>query len=561
MSVESSRRKSTRLQSKASQNYKYLFDDGAEEEDVPKRSTKRARTSRKGKGKSKNVGKLSTLPKMPMDILFLIFSFLPPQSLLSLTRVNHVFRDTLLSKSSVSVWITMRNTYQVPKPSEDLSEPEWAKLLFDGTRCQVCGAKGVTRVDFILQRRICYGCVRHNGVSAGRFNSAFWGEDDSVLEYVIPTPGYGGYSPTMYYNLSEVEIVLSELSRRRGPDLEAYIKRRQAYNQRLQDHAVLCNKWLRSCEVERAQEAAQLSRSREEAVKQRLLEMGYSEEDARSADYEVNAVYRSAPLTERSWTGMRPALLSHIHRGRLKRLLFEQETELASRCELVQKRLLEHRISLPPKEWQQLPSLQFICALPSLRDLLARPDRQVVTDIEVDTAFAAIPEEIEAWLSQLKSSVGEEIDQINRMVYKERGYRYDVARPHFKMAQEEFDSLVPTPGQQSLEMATTWVSCLACRKSWSTLSTAIRHSCGRVTSSQSERATFGVSTMLPVITLLQLSGMDIISTTADEMDDKGVVFRCTRKDRHRVRSGSDADFIGTWRSFVGQLWKLSTDIH
>ena len=105
-----------------------------------------------------NFGKLSLLPTMPLDILFVvrpssgisnpseslissslqkICSHLPPKSLLALTRTNHMFRTTLLSRSSTTIWLTMRRNQDILSPMMGVSEPEWARLLFGGTCCQV----------------------------------------------------------------------------------------------------------------------------------------------------------------------------------------------------------------------------------------------------------------------------------------------------------------------------------------------------------------------------------------------------------------------------------------
>ncbi|KAK7030394.1 hypothetical protein VNI00_014138 [Paramarasmius palmivorus] len=484
--------------------------DTEDEDDAPKRSSKRAKTASKGKGKGKDVGTLSLLPKMPMDILFLIFSFLPPKSLLALTRV--------------------------------------------------CGAGGVTRVDFILQRRICYGCVRHNGVSIGKFNSEFRGKDPSVLKYVVPTPGYSGRDPRMYYNRIEIERVIQEFSWRKGAYLEAYIEWRTAYNKRLQDHAELCDNWLRSYVAEQAEEVRNIGRSRREAVTQRLRDMGYSDKDTCFADSGVSASRRNAPLTERSWTGMKAALLSNIRQSRTERLFHENETELAARRGLVQGRLNEYRNSLSPQDRRQLPSLRTICLFPSLHDLLVRPDGQVVTRAEVETAFAAIPGEIDAWLSQIKASMAKKVDEANRwMGAPERtSYRYEETRPYFKMPQEEFDELVPTPGLDSLELATTRVVCRECSKSWPTLSAAVRHSCRRQTALPSSD-TFIVNDTGPAFALVQSSGLDVMNATADEMDEKSVFFRCTRTDHHRYTIRSDEEFIGTWREFIRHVGSSRCD--
>jgi hypothetical protein len=93
-------------------------------------------------------GKLKILPEMPMDILFevsytplardgvhnlnscQIFSYLTPLDILHLSRTTKALRDILMSRSAITIWksaFTFEPELPVPP---DMSEPEWANLIF-----------------------------------------------------------------------------------------------------------------------------------------------------------------------------------------------------------------------------------------------------------------------------------------------------------------------------------------------------------------------------------------------------------------------------------------------
>lgn len=91
-----------------------------------------------------------------------IFSMLPPQDLVSLTRANTLFRATLLDRSAVTVWMTARVSTGAPAPLSDFSEARWMKLLFGGSHCGVCALIYYGMLSLTeragLQRTNAYGC-------------------------------------------------------------------------------------------------------------------------------------------------------------------------------------------------------------------------------------------------------------------------------------------------------------------------------------------------------------------------------------------------------------------
>lgn len=102
------------------------------------------------------VGKLSRIAKLPDDVLLEVSifyrlsakSYLPtvfelkipkhlhPRDILNLARTSKYFRQLLMSKRSRSVWRAARTTIGLPDCPCELSEPQYANLIFS-TDCQV----------------------------------------------------------------------------------------------------------------------------------------------------------------------------------------------------------------------------------------------------------------------------------------------------------------------------------------------------------------------------------------------------------------------------------------
>lgn len=62
-----------------------------------------------------------------------IASYLHPSDILQLARVSLRVRAVLMSRSSAHVWITARRVIGMPECPPDLSEPQYASLVFEHT--------------------------------------------------------------------------------------------------------------------------------------------------------------------------------------------------------------------------------------------------------------------------------------------------------------------------------------------------------------------------------------------------------------------------------------------
>jgi len=65
-----------------------------------------------------------------------VFSHLSPKDIIHLSRTSRIFRNTLMMKISIFVWKAARERIGAPECPSNMSEPQWAVLLF-GNLCQV----------------------------------------------------------------------------------------------------------------------------------------------------------------------------------------------------------------------------------------------------------------------------------------------------------------------------------------------------------------------------------------------------------------------------------------
>lgn len=74
---------------------------------------------------------------MPLDVLLEIFEFLLPLDVLHLSRTSNDIRNVLMHRSAMFIWKSAFENWnastECPSPPcpEDMTEPQWASLLFD----------------------------------------------------------------------------------------------------------------------------------------------------------------------------------------------------------------------------------------------------------------------------------------------------------------------------------------------------------------------------------------------------------------------------------------------
>ncbi|KAL0574481.1 hypothetical protein V5O48_007477 [Marasmius crinis-equi] len=265
----------------------FVDDSDAEEEIVQIKNTKRLRDSEHSGPQSKKKRRCKpSLPTMPLDILYTIFGYLPPKSLLALAKVNHSFRETLLSPETTFIWTQTRRLCKAPDPFPGMPEIAWIRLLFGRSRCQA--------------------------------------EDVPATQATTPKA-----------QLDEVVECMSACKNTK--ELETYVKARQEHLVQLRAYADLCEKWKYDDSQSQVEDAAIIRQARYEALRSRLEALGYTDVDIASVKRN-NQVYKDKPLTDVAWTRMKKEITHSVLNFRVCRLLDSKDPKpsfLTSRCDLI----------------------------------------------------------------------------------------------------------------------------------------------------------------------------------------------------------------------------------
>ncbi|KAG6894358.1 hypothetical protein C0992_006459 [Termitomyces sp. T32_za158] len=128
-------RRSKRLRTTSQPNYSVDLDSDADIPDPDAKSEKATKAKRKSLPKVKEPkpkravrgrrGKLEQITRLPLDILFEIFSLLDPIDILNLSRTSKPLRAILMRRSSIYVWRNARARFDgLPECPSDMSLSE-----------------------------------------------------------------------------------------------------------------------------------------------------------------------------------------------------------------------------------------------------------------------------------------------------------------------------------------------------------------------------------------------------------------------------------------------------
>ncbi|KAL0567807.1 hypothetical protein V5O48_014188 [Marasmius crinis-equi] len=520
--------------------------------------------TRRKKPKKASRGKLDLLPTLPSDIFEEILSHFHPKSLLALIRVNHAFREELLDPKNTIIWTRVRRSCMAPDPFPGTAEIDWFKLLFAGTRCMSCGTKNVHRIEFVLTKRLCFNCVQSNGVAKGRFKEFYPGEDKRAIDLVIPVDGGRRSSKTLYYDRAEVQRVLQAMKACKDKkELENYFEERRAYLDQLREHVARCYSWMVDDYKNRKTDVKALREARYEAVKSRLEALEYTEIDIKSIKNHRH-VFKDTPLTNRVWDRIEQDIVQAVINFRARRLLVakDQLPFVASRCNLILQCFNAYKLLLAPEKWRDLPSVEAVWLLPSMKQIVALPDNRIVTEHDLVGPSQSLPKQIRDMMNNLKSK----IDYDHRLNNYERAslttYRHaETFSPWLEMGKksevvEEAKKIhLFTSKGVCLDPATVQGRCRICRTSCTSSSALLKHITGSCCLRSEYRGLLGRLDFDPVRSpvgrcdlffsrtapgLIHATGLNLFTATANEMDDRGAFYRC-------LRCPSDSTFIGTWR--------------
>lgn len=170
--------------------------------------------SSRAKGKQKRC--LSLLLEMPLDVLYEIFSHLQPRDIINLTRTSKIFRETLLSRSAITIWKAVCDREDAPECPSWISQPAWVALLFEHV-CQSCGARNIQKIDFLLLKRVCLKCKKLHLVSFSGIFTRYPAAYGLNVSRLLPATNISSWShkytrKSEFYWDTDVDDVVTRLS-------------------------------------------------------------------------------------------------------------------------------------------------------------------------------------------------------------------------------------------------------------------------------------------------------------------------------------------------------------
>ncbi|KAJ8095922.1 hypothetical protein PM082_015143 [Marasmius tenuissimus] len=403
---DSSKERRPKRRRKTEKQYKPSVSVPASEIDQSKPTTRRVR------------GLLQRLKEFPLDVIFIIFEYLTPQDLLSLARTSKDLRNLLLSRSTISVWKAARsNVEDLPDIPDDMSEPAYAHLCFDA-RCHHCDSKHpAVNVFWYNRTRACHACV-----------------DDPFNYFVEPVlPTYYSINERGFVPRNDLLRDLWTILRPRGDVILG--KQRRGYffvcsaniYQQLSDgwkanehdpswiaartvegdvrkkHAEEMANWWQNRSREHQSELAVRRKAREDAILQRLSDIGWAEEiDAQRERDDLSCLHQfrigtqAKKLTTKDWNELRPKLESALQEAKTARLRRELREKWKQRY-LTFKGLLQHEVDKLPFNTVG-PSVSDIADLPQFREKLLLPIDHELTEADLTDLITELPQMRSQWI-------------------------------------------------------------------------------------------------------------------------------------------------------------------
>ncbi|KAF5310607.1 hypothetical protein D9619_007761 [Psilocybe cf. subviscida] len=512
---------------------------------------KKAKTSGESPQKLSVAGKpsrrrsLSVLVTMPLDILFEVFGHLAPKDLISLSRTTKSLRSTLLDESAKSVWITSRSRKGAPDPPPDMSEAQWAALIF-GHTCMGCKSTNTHAIDFLIRRRVCTSCKKRNLLVRHRVRKEFEGIDESILDYISPTDvggwAHGHASGSQFYWKSDIENMLHTLakheadvrSRKKGAKqaFADFKARRIEIVQMTREGARTYKDWVSTAARERRRDIHEAQEKRKEEIIKRFTQLGYVEADISNYSF-YDEFQKKGEITERVWARIRTQMEPDIMLAKQQRRESEDRAVRQSRRQILDGLFKAYKMTLSPAQWKYLPTTAILSGLQPFRDVIEADGSTVVTKADLEPYMQNIAETLTAAKDALKA----------RLVDRAAASHRSAQVPDGALA-EGGPELEPF---QIFELATTAFKCGSCQKAVYGWDEITSHFCSagdngiQNLSSYYDRTaiynleypyefSFSPESAGAVRTVIKTSGLDPVSATVAEMDANDLRFTCVKCD-------------------------------
>ncbi|KAG9016663.1 hypothetical protein FRB90_002618 [Tulasnella sp. 427] len=539
------------IHSTEDENASHSPEPDSNEEDYETSHGKKRKRKTKANGKSKAKGKVKAhldtfFDKLPLEVVYTIFSYLHPSDLLRLARTNHMLRSHLMSKSSTSIWREAREEVDPPVPDcpPDQSEPQWAYLLF--TRdCSTCFRTNIPSVDWFHRLRLCSNCNRAgvNLIFGPRVKKRFHGiPDTDMLLDLLPYSNTGSSWNGKYYRIKDVEEIGVEWTalKKKGnaSEILGFKERKEAETKEIMTNGAFCKAWERDANILKRQEARNTKEARKNEIFKRLEALGHDARDVR--DWKVagsHLVNSTTPLSEYRWKILQPKLEILVAHAKANRLRVERLRIIGQR-EDIARQLIKAYYESEDMLNTIRPSPEDVFKLEEFQAVIQLPNEATVTVASFEAATDALPRAVAAATEEIQRRL------LKSMV--DRGAT-------------NVQSPVDVSDGRKLELATSIFLCRTHITAWPVCGAydLNNHKCytAYYGPSLGSCLQYNHDASIFVSKLLKAADLDP-KTTGEEMDQLDLRFYC-----HENLSESGVRLAMSWKSAVSRITDGGMQVH
>ncbi|KAL1746399.1 hypothetical protein HDZ31DRAFT_6545, partial [Schizophyllum fasciatum] len=372
-------------------------------------------------------GKLAALPGLPLDVLFEIFSALPPEDLLRLARVTKALRATLMSRSAAWVW---KQSYarapELPPVPSDTNVPQFVHLMFD-RNCHFCNAMNAKRVIWAARVRTCNKCFLNNTFFVKAPRPAVLGPHTAwqaqIGQYIPQSSAKAGRREQRCFRYPTASIVAftADFERNAVGNMDdasrtAWLREKMHLMKEKQEHAKLCEAWENRVQTEHSARLQKIREQRNKDIVQRLCELGW-EEEVKESQWRLamlRYVNRAQPLTDKGWLKIKDPLIQLMSEVRAKQLERHHAEVLKTRRRRLFDAYGNYLSALGPYLRLYLPGVRDIATNPAVAQLIKNtPYDQAVPQTALRAIFDAMPRpRVEDWREQCEDALVELLSSV-----------------------------------------------------------------------------------------------------------------------------------------------------
>ncbi|KAL0577162.1 hypothetical protein V5O48_004839 [Marasmius crinis-equi] len=354
---------------------------------------------------------LHYIKDMPLDILYEIFCLLTPHDLLRLSRTSKDLRKNLMSKSSLFVWKACRKNSGVPDPLPSMSEPAFARLVFD-PHCHFCLTAVVQIVSWETMVRCCNKCFDSVFKTEDEIEEEIFDEDmhyphalwDIFPQYHEQSKSKFGPTralPSGFYLVDAIIPFLMDFQKLADKAQRKIWLAKKVEDAETRTQCIkACRAWERTKERQRERERINAKTERFRAIMCKLMKLGWKDElrlvAVQKKLQEHKLVNQERPLTDRIWNNIAPVLDAFMRTDLTELASAVRQDKMLNRFDVL--------VEILGKQDQQL-SRELI--LPAVLDVAFwQPFRSVIEDAPAwsgsspplfDKALLQLPSFVQDW--------------------------------------------------------------------------------------------------------------------------------------------------------------------